>query len=190
MVNSLGYPSLDNTHYQKVGRVTPSFTMGFGNEFSYKHFSLGFQLYGRFGGQVISATQSILDANGESKVSAQARDAGGVKFDGYTLNPQQYYGIIGGGTGGTTNALAMYVYSATNVRLSELSFGYTFPSSDFHNRIESLKVSVVGRNLWMIYNKAPFDPESAASTSTFYQGFDYFNPPSLRNIGIRLSVSL
>ena len=26
----------------------------------------------------------------------------------------------------------------------------------------------------MIYSKAPFDPESVASTDNFYQGIDYF----------------
>ena len=48
-------------------------------------------------------------------------------------------------------------------------------------------ISKFGRNLWMIYNKAPFDPESVASTDNFYQGIDYFMMPSLRNIGFNLS---
>ena len=43
------------------------------------------------------------------------------------------------------------------------------------------------RNLWMIYSKAPFDPESVASTDNFYQGIDYFMMPALRNIGFSLS---
>ena len=52
----------------------------------------------------------------------------------------------------------------------------------------SLNVSFVGRNLWMIYNKAPFDPEVIASTGNYYQGIDYFMQPSLRNIGFSLRV--
>ncbi len=39
-------------------------------------------------------------------------------------------------------------------------------------------VSLVGNNLWMIYCKAPFDPESVASTGLNYQGIDYFMMPS------------
>ena len=47
-----------------------------------------------------------------------------------------------------------------------------------------MTVSLVGRNLWMIYNKAPFDPDLTPSTSdNFLQGVDYFMLPSLRNIG-------
>ena len=79
-----------------------------------------------------------------------------------------------------------YTYSATNVRLQEVSFGYTFPRKMLGD-ICDIKVSLVGRNLWMIYNKAPFDPEGVASTDNFYQGIDYFMMPSLRNIGFSLS---
>ena len=43
--------------------------------------------------------------------------------------------------------------------------------------------SLTGHNLLMFYNKAPFDPELTANTGTYYQGFDYFMPPSLRSFG-------
>ena len=46
----------------------------------------------------------------------------------------------------------------------------------------------MGRNLWMIYNKAPFDPESIASTGNYYQGIDYFMMPSLRSVGFNLRL--
>ena len=47
--------------------------------------------------------------------------------------------------------------------------------------IMDITLSLVGRNLWMIYCKAPFDPEAVASTDNFYQGIDNFMMPSLRN---------
>ena len=47
----------------------------------------------------------------------------------------------------------------------------------------------VGRNLWMIYCKAPFDPELSASTSSnYYMNVDYFMQPSLRNFGFNVKV--
>ena len=52
-----------------------------------------------------------------------------------------------------------------------------------------MTVSLVGRNLWMIYNKAPFDPESVATTEAFYQGIDYFMLPSTRNLGFSVKLS-
>ena len=51
-----------------------------------------------------------------------------------------------------------------------------------------MTVSFVGRNLWMIYCKAPFDPEAVASTGLNYQGIDYFMSPSTRNIGFNLRL--
>ena len=80
-----------------------------------------------------------------------------------------------------------YIYKATNVRLQEVSVGYTLPSKWF-NDVMKVNVSFVGRNLWMIYNKAPFDPEATASTGTYFQGIDYFMQPSLRNLGFSVKV--
>ena len=51
-----------------------------------------------------------------------------------------------------------------------------------------ITLSLVGRNLWMLYCKAPFDPETIATTGNFYQGIDYFMMPSLRNIGFNLRL--
>jgi hypothetical protein len=41
----------------------------------------------------------------------------------------------------------------------------------------------------MIYNRAPFDPELTANTGTYYQGFDYFMPPSQRSMGFGVKVN-
>lgn len=49
-------------------------------------------------------------------------------------------------------------------------------------------VSCVARNLWMIYNKAPYDPENTASTGTYFQGYDYFMQPSLRSVGFNVKL--
>ena len=83
--------------------------------------------------------------------------------------------------------LSHYVYSMTNVRLRELTLGYDLPSRWFNDKI-GMTVSLVGRNLWMIYNKAPFDPEITASTGTYYQGLDYFMQPSSRTIGFSVRL--
>ena len=84
---------------------------------------------------------------------------------------------------------AYYVYSATNIRLSELSLNYTLPKKWLNNKVD-LTVGLTGKNLWLIYCKAPFDPESTSSTSNnFYQGVDYFQQPSTRNIGFNVKLS-
>ncbi len=41
----------------------------------------------------------------------------------------------------------------------------------------------------MLHNEAPFDPELTSNTGTYYQGFDYFMPPSLRSWGFGVKVN-
>ena len=82
-----------------------------------------------------------------------------------------------------------YIYDATNVRLADLTIGYTIPRSMLKN-IADLTVSLTGKNLWMIYNKAPFDPESTSATgNNFYQGVDYFQQPSMRTYGFNVKFT-
>lgn len=83
----------------------------------------------------------------------------------------------------------MYCYSATNLRLSELTLGYDIPVQKWTNVIKSANVSFTGRNLFFIYNTAPFDPEITANTGTYYQGIDYFMMPSLRNLGFSVKLN-
>ena len=103
---------------------------------------------------------------------------GGDRVDAYT-----WYSAIAGGN----SIPQFYTYSATNVRLQEASIGYTIPKKRLRN-VCDITLSLVGRNLWMIYNKAPFDPESIATTGNYYQGIDYFMMPSLRSVGFNLRL--
>ncbi|MEG2856044.1 TonB-dependent receptor [Bacteroides sp.] len=166
------------TDPEKVGSVLPSSNLGFRNDFSYKGINLGVMVSARFGGIVMSQTQAILDQYGVSQHSADIRNNGGVPVNNGVVDTQKYFSVVGGSNG----ILSQYVYSATNVRLQEVSLGYTLPAKWFNNKL-NLNLSLVGRNLLMIYCKAPFDPESTASTGTYYQGLDYFMQPSLRNFG-------
>lgn len=177
-----GKPILENT-MQKEGSVLPKWNLGFRNDFSWKDWNLEFLIAARLGGIVMSPTQAILDGFGVSENTATIRDQGGIPNGSGTIDAYNYYSI----TGQANGLLSDYVYSASNVRLQELSLGYALPSKWFNN-VMNVNVSLVGRNLWMIYNKAPFDPESTASTGTYFQGIDYFMQPSLRSVGFNIRV--
>jgi TonB-linked SusC/RagA family outer membrane protein len=170
----------DQNRYVRAGNSNPDFNIGFRNSFSYKGIDLSILVTGRFGGVGVSVTQSIMDGFGVSQASADARIAGGAIVNGYPLPAQPYYQTLGGGTSGIGS---MYVYSATNIRLGEVALGYDIPVTKYYKWVKGLNVSVVGRNLFMFYNKAPFDPEITANTGTYYQGVDYFMQPSLRSMG-------
>lgn len=174
-----------NNTYIKAGNANPKYTIGFRNSFNYKNFNLSFLVSARVGGVGVSVTQAIMDRFGVSQASAQARDQGGVLVNGYKIPAQSYYAVAGGGVAGIGS---QYVYSATNVRLGEASLGYTLPAGLFHNKLQGVTLALTGRNLFMFYNKAPFDPESTANTGTYYQGIDYFMQPSLRSLGFNVKV--
>lgn len=181
-----GAISEDSNNWIKAGSAAPRFNWGFNNSFEWKGVNLSFLITARIGGVGVSATQAIMDRYGVSEASAIARDNGGVPLNGNNpIDARDYYEVVGKGN---TGILSQYVYSATNVRLQELSLGYTFPKKWLGNIIDKLTLSVIGKNLFMFHNKAPFDPELSASTSTYYQGFDYFMQPSLRSIGFSLKV--
>ena len=176
---------VDNENLIYAGNTNPDCSLGFNNTFSYKGFTLSFLIDARIGGKVVSATQAVLDSFGVSEQSAKARDNGGVLVNGVLMDAETYYTQMGAGTG----VLSNYVYDATNIRLREASLSYRFKPL-FKNFVKDLTLSVTGRNLFMIYNKAPFDPQLTSSVGTFYQGIDYFMMPSLRSFGVSLKFTL
>ena len=164
-----------------LGKTTPDFTMGWNNSFTYKNFGLSFLLNARVGGVVTSSTQALLDRFGVSKASADARDAGGVMLPNQGLyDAKKYYMLT---ATGENDLAGYYTYSATNVRLQELTLSYRFNPRWFKNIVKDLTLSFIATNPWMIYCKAPFDPELTSSTGTYGQGNDYFMQPSLKSYG-------
>lgn len=169
----------------KLGSVFPKANLAWSNHFSWKGISLSALFTARIGGIVYSATEAAMDQYGVSERSALARDNGGVLVNNRTLvDAQNYYTTIGSESG----LPQYYTYNATNVRLQEASIGYLIPRKWLGN-VCDIQVSVIGRNLWMIYNKAPFDPESVATTDNYYQGIDNFMLPSTRNIGFNVKIN-
>ena len=182
MLNGEGQPVLEDT-MEKAGSVLPKWNLGFRNDFKWKDLNFGFLISARLGGIVMSPTQAILDGYGVTEATAIARDNGGVLIGNTTIGAEQYYTAVGQ----TEGLLSDYIYKATNVRLQEVTIGYNLPGKWFNDAMK-VNVSFVGRNLWMIHNDAPFDPEATASTGTYFQGIDYFMQPSLRNLGFSVRV--
>lgn len=173
--------------FVKVGNAAPRYNLGWGNDLRYKGFNLGFLVTARVGGVGVSQTQAVLDYYGASQATAEARDNGGVLVNGRPIPAQDFYQKVGspGQSGGIGS---WYVYSATNVRLSELTFGYDFPVKKWGTFVKGLNLSFIGKNLFFFYKKAPYDPEMTASTGTYMQGIDNFMSPSLRSLGFSLKV--
>ena len=181
-----GLPLKSASNDQYLGNANPSFLLGLSNAFRYKNWALNFLIDGRFGGEIISNTYQWLDFKGLSRRTAEARDNGGVVVNGKTIDSEVYYKYISGNAD-VAAAAEEYLYDITNVRLRELALSYSFPK--FSRSIKDLNVSLVARNAFFLYNKAPFDPEINLSTENNLQGIDSFSVPSTRSFGASLKVT-
>ncbi|MEI2270752.1 SusC/RagA family TonB-linked outer membrane protein [Sphingobacterium sp. ML3W] len=190
LISADGIPQKNNV-YTKLGNSNPIWQMGWNNSFNYKNFNLSFLIDGKFNYDVMSVTQSLLDGYGVSKVTGDARANGGVIVNGVTpdgkavtkVDAEQWYTS----TAGMGPVSSQYIYDGTVVRLRELTFGYDFNIKD--SFFKKLRVNAVGRNLFYISKKAPFDPEVTMSTGNALSGVDIFMMPATRNYGLTLNAT-
>ena len=80
---------------------------------------------------------------------------------------------------------------ATNIKLQEVSIGYSLPKKTILSKtpFSNVNLSLTARNLLTFYRKAPFDTDMSASTGTYATG-GYFMPPSLKSVGFSIKFSL
>ena len=80
------------------------------------------------------------------------------------------------------------MYDATNVRLRELSLNYQLPAGWIVKTkvFKDIQLSFVGRNLFFIYKKAPFDPDLVLSTGNDNQGIEVYGMPTTRSWGFSI----
>ncbi len=190
-LDSNGLPtSVGSGNKEKVGNSSPDCMLGFGNTLTFKGLSFYFLIDARIGGDLFCVTQAELDYYGVSKVTAEARDKGFVEVEGQRFTDvQAFYKNISARNSCITE---YYMSGATNVRLREFSLGYSFSRKllDKLNIFSSVNVSLIGRNLFFFYNKAPFDPDVVMSTDNSCQGVDVFGMPTTRSLGFNIRLTL
>ncbi|MCC5920139.1 MAG: SusC/RagA family TonB-linked outer membrane protein [Cyclobacteriaceae bacterium] len=187
---------------QRIGNFQPDLLYGWGQDFRYKNWSAGVLLDGRVGGDIYSFSNAIAAANGNATYTQEGRQAwyagaGGYVAEGVTangepntraVNPQTYWQHVGGQA---SSFAKEFLYDGSFLKLREINIGYNFPSSVTDRlNLQSLRLSFVGRNLFILHKNTPgFDPE-ATFTSGNDQGIEAFAFPALRSYGFNLNVSL
>ncbi len=195
VVGADGLPLVVSDQNNYVGNYNPDWTAGITNTFQVGQFSLSFLVDIRKGGMVLSGTQMLLAAKGVADYTATNRESGfvvpnSVREDGskndIPVTSEQYWTHV------TQNSVGeLFAYDATNARLREASLSYALPSKFTNNSvIKGASISIIGRNLFFITNKAEgFDPESSLGTGN-NQGIEYASIPSTRSLGVYLKVNL
>lgn len=191
LVDTTGSP-IAGADFVRVGNPNSPVSLGWSNTISYKGISLKFLIDGKIGGEVISFTEAALDQYGRSQRSADSRDAREVVFEGRTVttnDPDEVDEQIVNWYRGVAGIGSNYVYSATNFRVREISLGYDIPVKFTNGMLKNINLSVFGRNLFFLYNEAPFDPEISAGTATGLQGIEGLSLPATRSFGFSLKAS-
>lgn len=193
VVTADGVPQLAADRQTFLGNPNPKFMLGFNNTFNIGKVNINFLIDGKFGGKVLGITQALNDKKGVSQVSADARDNGGVSIanaayangTAYTgkTDARAYYDVVGG-SGGINEA---YMYNATNVRLRQASISYQFSINGKYFKDATL--SLIGTNLFFLYNKAPFDPEQVSGVNPGGVGVDILGMPITRSIGFSVKAN-
>lgn len=179
---------------EALGRGVPPLAIGFSNSFTYKNFNVSFLLDSRWGGSIYSATSAYGTDFGLDKrtVRNNVRETGvavsGVDQDGNpysaTVPAQTYFRGI------AYSITEEFVQKADFIKLRSFSLGYNFPKSVIAKTpLKSASISVVGRNLWLLYTTTEnIDPESNYSSSNA-QGLENFGLPTSRSFGIDFNVT-
>ncbi|MGD1845551.1 MAG: SusC/RagA family TonB-linked outer membrane protein [Salibacteraceae bacterium] len=193
---------VDNT-LKKLGNYNPDFILGISNAFSYGKWDMSFLIDWRQGGELVSRTLSLAAVGGQLSETENRPDEGivaeGVVNVGTEENPiwqanttavnvetyyRQFY---------DRNHEENNVYSATYVKLRQVSIGYTFRTertSGWLKKGRALRLALVGRNLYAWSEIPHFDPEQlAVQGNQLISGVEDMSYPTARSYGFKVSYN-
>ncbi len=185
-VSILGDPNAD---YRMTGIST----------LSYKQFSFRVQMDYTHGGDMYSATSSVLVGRGVTRDTEFDRALGyilpGVREDGTPNNiqisaTQAYFDNSVAGSAADEPG----IFDATCVRIREASLSYSMPQ-DVLKKLPfgSVSFTLSGTNLWYFAPNFPkyvnFDPETSGLGVSNGRGLEFITGPSSRRIGASIRVT-
>ncbi len=184
-----------------LGRIQPDYLAGLTNTITYKAITASFLVDVRKGGQILSYSKLNQMAKGTGKFTENRENliADGVIQTGtgeyvksdIVIPAENYYAEAGP----WNNIGETQVIDADYVALREFTIGYNLKSLMKDNKfIRSVRLSLVGRNLFYFYRDPQFkqmgiSPETAFSTATAAQGYETVAMPTTRSLGVNLSLS-
>ena len=178
-----------------IGNTTPDWIGGIRNSIRYKNFSLSFLIDIRQGGDIFSTDMYYGLDTGLYKETAigDYRDKPvilpGVLPDGTPNDIELSQYTTGSNYGYETQPPSEFVYDGSFVKLREASIGYSIPKKFLNNTfITDAKISIVGRNLWIIHKNLPYaDPEAMVGGGIRSYGWSIGSLPTTRDIGVNVT---
>lgn len=204
-VDDDGYYMVTQSTNNIIGNITPDWTGGINNRFTYKNLSLSFLVDVKHGGDVYSVDQWYGQGTGLTANTAGLNDlgnpkrdlpsnGGGVIFPGVTKDGKTntIHALVTGlrGYGYNNFPNAGLIYDAGYVKLREANISYSLPDKLISGirEIKGIDVSLYGRNLWIIHKSLPdADPEEGPSSGNI-QGVQVGSYPTYRIVGFNINV--
>ncbi len=199
IVGANGSYIADNT-LKNLGNYNPDFMIGLNNSFTLGDFGFSFLLDWRQGGKVISRTLALAAVAGQlietENRPAEGIVAPGVVNTGTSENPmyvpntlaipaETYYRMYYDRNHEENNT-----YDASYLKLREVQISYQLPVKMLKNKVESIEVSLVGRNLYAFSKIPHFDPEQFGfQGQKLVSGVEDMSYPTARSIGMKLNVT-
>ena len=199
LYNTSGLPIVA-TNAKALGNIQPRWTGGWLNTVSYKGIALSALLDVKMGGDFFDEGTGTARWTGQYAETAIGREEGiigkGVVNIGTTEAPKYVPNtvIVPANTLYGYNNPRRYheavIFDGSYVKLREASIGYALPQTLLAgNFIRSAKLSLVGRNLLMLFSNHPhLDPEVDRFGGNA-QGFAYGEIPTSRSVGVNLNLS-
>jgi TonB-linked SusC/RagA family outer membrane protein len=201
---SSGLPISNGTFIQ-TGDRQPDFTIGFGNTFSFKNFSLSFLIDMRKGGDIFDANEMFLTRYGLSTTTLDRmtpRVVPGVLKDGNENSPTPTVNTIQvtpyyQNTFYTSNIESDFIEHNINwIRLKDITLSYTIPQKLLSRQrtFKYASVFVTATDVFMITNYKGADPDvngtNASTLGSGAAGFDFgaLSTPRIISFGIRVRL--
>jgi TonB-linked SusC/RagA family outer membrane protein len=189
-----GYP-IATAGYETIAEGIHPISAGLNSALRYKNFRMEFLIDVRQGGHLVSGTNYFAYSWGLHKETLNGRDGSlkvtGILQDGTPLNTTVTAANIDNYWARYAQITENVVYDASFGKLRQLSLGYTLPAKFLSKTpLESLSVSLVGRNLLLLWSNVPnIDPESAYTTGAGSQGLEFYAMPQTRSFGINIAAN-
>jgi len=192
IINIDGVPQKGD--YKILGNYQPDWVGGINNEFSYKGVTASCLVDVHKGGDVYSMTNAWGRYAGALDETLIGREGGivgvGVMDDGngnwvtndvvVTAEEYNHAAFSDGIPAGS-------IFDASYVKLREIRIGYTFKKIPYLP-VKDLNISLVGRNLALLYSKVPhIDPETSFNNGNA-QGIEFGQLPSATAYGFNISM--
>lgn len=202
LIDKSGYPIISPKKDTYIGNREPDCLIGLGSTFTWRDLSVSCLFDGRIGGDVANITGRSLYSNGQSAQLAKYRNHK-VIFNGVVDNGDGTYSPNTTAVILDQSTINNYVYSVSSnfiedgsyIRLSYVTLAYDFGNLmrrlGSHNPVKGLKLSVTGRNLFLLTKYSGADPQvmPGAVNGTGAMGIDNYSVPSMRSFNINLNVT-